>query len=94
MKRFRLTADERGIIERVRAQKAADEQRRKREKQVLRLTVKYIGWLEREGRGSTFSTFVNEFGYDEHDSSQVYKVIEAIKVSLREAVMQSFPETR
>lgn len=42
----------------------------------------YEKWLQDKGRGSTFSTFVNEFGYDELDSSEVYGVVEAIRGAL------------
>lgn len=46
---------------------------------VLRLTEEYVQWLQDNGRGTTFSTFVNEFPYDHMNASVVYKsVIAAI----------------
>lgn len=60
------------------AEKANDEWRRL----ALRLAYEYETWLQEEGRGSTFSTFVNEFNYDEHDASQVFKAVEQCRKSI------------
>ncbi len=33
----------------------------------------YAAWLKDNNRGTSFSTFVNEFGYDRSNASQIYQ---------------------
>lgn len=44
----------------------------------------YAEWLEANGRGTSFSTFVNEFGYDEPDAAKLYEVFVLPALNLRE----------
>lgn len=39
---------------------------------ILKVAHGYREWLDKYGRGSTFSTFVDEFGYQGGDATQVY----------------------
>lgn len=45
---------------------------------VLKTALAFYEWCEAEGCGPTFSTFVNEFEYQEDDASLVYKAIMGI----------------
>jgi hypothetical protein len=46
---------------------------------VLRLATEWESWLQRNRRGSTFSTFVDEFGYDEIGADTIYRRVEAVR---------------
>ncbi|MEG0149185.1 MAG: hypothetical protein RR701_07365 [Comamonas sp.] len=39
----------------------------------LKITLAYWEWLEKHGRVTSFSTFVNEFDYQAEDCKQVYE---------------------
>lgn len=60
---------------------AALEKKRKRERVtvILKTAWEYDVWLTSNRRGSSFSTFVNEFGFDGNDSSSVFKEVEATR---------------
>ncbi len=45
---------------------------------VLKVAHGYRGWLDKHGRGSSFSTFVNEFGYQGRDSTQVFHAVQRL----------------
>ncbi|WP_155931059.1 hypothetical protein [Methylomonas sp. 11b] len=42
---------------------------------LLRIAADYLDWLYINGRGSTFSTFVDEFGYDSKLASAVFNQV-------------------
>jgi hypothetical protein len=50
----------------------------------LAVAAKYETWLQDNNTGSTFSTFVNNYGYEEPDATWRYKVVEAIRSALDE----------
>jgi hypothetical protein len=76
-----LTEEEQALIMKRREEIAAKEERRRVKLLTIEIAAKYEAWLQREGRGSTFSTFVNEFDYDEHDASLMFKRVEAIRAA-------------
>lgn len=45
---------------------------------LLKLSLGYLRWLVKNQRGSSFSTFVNEFPYDHLGAGEVYKKVMAI----------------
>lgn len=74
-----LTESERAlIIQRREDEKKAAEARASR-RSALRVAADYEAWLQDNGRGSTFSTFVNEFGYDEAGAGDVFRRVETIR---------------
>ena len=50
---------------------------------ILRVASEYSFWLHRKSRGSSYSTFVNEFGYQEKDSSKTFDLVTKILESLK-----------
>lgn len=46
---------------------------RPNQNELLGVAARYAEWLQIRGRGTSFSTFVNEFGYEEPDCSNVYQ---------------------
>jgi len=42
---------------------------------MLRIVADYSDWLDSKGRLTSFSTFVNEFGYEERDCKSVYEIV-------------------
>lgn len=42
---------------------------------ILKVSYGYQEWLDRYGRGSSFSTFVNEFGYQGRDATQAFSAV-------------------
>ena len=73
-----LTKAEKEIILQLRK----DDEYRRRMKELylsrLKTAYEFAKWMEERGVGSTFSTFCNEFGYDELDASGVYEVVSDI----------------
>lgn len=70
-----LADDELKIIQEHRAKKAKIEHQFKMQTKALNIAVDYITWLKTHKRITTFSTFVDEFGYEEEDCSFMYKVV-------------------
>lgn len=78
MNDLNLSQDEINLILRNRAiaeQKRKDYEFRKR---AIKTAYEWLEWSEKEGMGLTFSTFVDDFGFDELGASQYYKAITAI----------------
>jgi hypothetical protein len=48
---------------------------------VLKIAGNYESWLQANGRGSSFSTFVDEFGFDEHGASEFFRRVEKVRVA-------------
>jgi hypothetical protein len=76
-----LTEEEQNLILKRREEIAALEETRRVKLLTLETAAKYEAWLQQEGRGSTFSTFVDEFGYDEHDASSMFKRVEVLRAA-------------
>lgn len=73
-----LTDDEVKLIENNRAKKAQQEWRINNRIKTLVTALRYDKWLKKNGRGSSFSTFVNEYGYEDKDASDMYKVVKEV----------------
>ena len=41
----------------------------------VRIVADYSDWLDSKGRLTSFSTFVDEFGYEERDCKSVYEIV-------------------
>ena len=42
---------------------------------LLEVAARYAEWLKAHDRGTSFSTFVNEFGYERSDAAKVYEYL-------------------
>ncbi len=78
-----LTKGELEMIKACREKDRREAEERGARRKALRLAADYEAWLQDNGRGSTFSTFANEFDYDEHDASEVFKRVEKIRAASR-----------
>lgn len=82
MSELTLTESEKNVILKRRAEEAERLAATENCKNTLRIASEYFTWLAENGRGSSFSTFVDEFYYQEDDSSIMYQqVMEVINVA-------------
>lgn len=58
-----LTADEIRLIEDYRRQNAEQKANQRAMLHLLKTTADYLEWLQKNSRGSSFSTFMNEYEY-------------------------------
>lgn len=75
LKPIRLTASERQIILERREKIVAKESLKKFQIKALSTASRWFKWSDKNGSGLTFSTFVNDFNYQESDSEQMYKAV-------------------
>jgi len=75
---MRLTPAEKALIISGRDQKAKEKAHDKKTILLLKVAFQYQSWLQKNLRGSTFSTFVNEFGYSSDQTKNDYEVVRAI----------------
>lgn len=66
------------IIKKHRAAKEKSDLRFNNRIKALDIARKYDIWLRKNGRGSSFSTFVDEFGFEGDDSFFMYQVLKDI----------------
>lgn len=59
-----LTPEEQSLIEREREKQKAKLAGKKLQIHILNTAVSYLGWLSDMKSGLTFSSFINEFGYE------------------------------
>ena len=45
---------------------------------ILKIAYEYAVWLEENGAGSTFSTFIDDFGYQEKGAAFMYDNVMAV----------------
>ena len=67
-----LTDDEIYLIRSLRAEQAALAALQSRRMKALDTAASYGRWLFENGAGTSFSTFINEFGYQERDGQAMY----------------------
>lgn len=79
-----LSDEEVAMIEQHRAEKARQRERLDNIAKVLMLAARYERWLQKEERGSSFSTFVNEFSYEQKDCSTMFRMVEHLRAAARE----------
>ncbi|MBK0062406.1 MULTISPECIES: hypothetical protein [unclassified Acinetobacter] len=70
-----LTEDEQRMILERRAEEEHIAKTYEFHTKVLMVASDYLKYLNQEGYGTSFSTFVNSFGYDLKDSSMVYQAV-------------------
>lgn len=75
MNNLNLTQDEINLI--LRNREIAEQKRKVYEfhKRAIKTAYEWLEWSEKEGMGLTFSTFVNEFGFDELGAGEYYRAI-------------------
>lgn len=81
-----LTDEELSIVRRHREEKAARAASQALRLSALKLAAEYDEWLSTNGRGSSFSTFVDEFGYEESDCSLMYRIVQKLRETALEPV--------
>lgn len=72
---YQLTPEEAAAVDAIRAQKAAEEAKYRLAQHILDTAASYYRWLTENGRGSTFSTFCNEYEYEPLDPEMSRKPI-------------------
>lgn len=78
-----LTDEERAMVLKRRDEARRASEARAATRAALQIAAEYESWLQDNGRGSTFSTFVNEFGYDKLGAGDVFRRVEAIRAAAR-----------
>lgn len=81
MNEMKLDEDEIALIERHRAEKKKRKDRDNFALLALKVAAGYEEWLQREQEGDSFSTFVNQYGYQGGDASKLHDVIKAIRAA-------------
>jgi hypothetical protein len=83
-----LTDEETEIILDRRKKIKEQENRELLERHLVKTTAEYIDWLFKHERGSTSSTFFNEFGYesDAYQASYVFRQVEIIRKAITTAL--------
>lgn len=74
-----LNDEERDLILRNRAIKDEARARDELRIRILKTALEYEAWLQCHGRGSSFSTFVDEFGFDENGNAALFKSVEMVR---------------
>ncbi len=80
---FDLDEEERAILYAHRQRKQQERDRLALRLKLLDLAHRYEAWLQANGRGSSFSTFVNEFGCSEPEGNKLYQQVQAIRALLQ-----------
>jgi long-subunit acyl-CoA synthetase (AMP-forming) len=75
---FEITESEKKLILQMRRDEANRKTIQRQRLFALEIAAKYEAWLQENNRGSSFSTFVDEFGYQVADKL-VFEQIEAIR---------------
>ncbi len=77
-----LTEYERKMVLADRLRRVQEQESLRMRRVVLDLAARYEAWLQDNGRGSTFSTFVNEFGYDEIGAAEIYRRVQKVQAAV------------
>lgn len=73
-----ISPEEAQIINERRAKKARKKHQARLVRRALHVALRYQCWLSRNRQGSSYSTFVNAFGYEQSDCSEMFRVVEKI----------------
>lgn len=73
-----ISIEEARIINERRAEKARQMHQAKLMRRALQVALRYQCWLSRKRQGSSYSTFVNAFGYQRSDCRDMFRVVEEI----------------
>lgn len=74
-----LTSEEIALITELRQKKQAQEAFCLETQKILKVAAGYERWLYKHRRGSSLSTFVNEFGFDAPGAGVVYQIVQNIR---------------
>ena len=75
---MKISPEEARIINERRALKAREKHHEKLKRRALQVALRYQCWLSRKRQGSSYSTFLNSFGYQRSDCSDMFRVVEQI----------------
>ena len=78
---MQLTPEEEAIILKLREDEEDRRRRKERVVHTLKVAYEFAAWMKREGRGPSFSAFVNEFGYQPQEGEHLsgfYETVTAI----------------
>jgi hypothetical protein len=77
MKTMELSESEVRVIEEIRQKDEQGRATRRTALEVLRTAFEYERWLQREGMGSTYSTFCDDFGYGAE--SRIFELVQQVR---------------
>lgn len=70
-----LSADEMALIEKRRKEQAELDALRAFQEKAIKTAGEWLAWSNIDGYGLSFSTFVNEFGYQDDDGRKMYMAV-------------------
>lgn len=73
-----VSPSEARMINERRALKARERHHAKLKRRALQIALRYQCWLSRNRQGSSYSTFVNTFGYQRGDCRDMFRAVEQI----------------
>ncbi|MGL6355077.1 hypothetical protein ACSZMT_15265 [Aeromonas veronii] len=73
-----LTGGERALTLAGRAEQEQLEAAKAFRQKAVETASAWLAWAKEDGHGLTFSTFVNQFNYEERDCKQMYRAVERI----------------
>jgi hypothetical protein len=79
MKTMELTDSEAAHIEEMRQKDQAEKEYRKTTLEILRTAYEYENWLQKNGYGSSYSTFCDDFGYGADQT--LYNAVEKVRTT-------------
>lgn len=74
-----LTASEIELIMERRAEEGVRNTARAFQRKAITTAKAFAEWSETTGHGLTFSTFVNQFDYQDNDGKQMYEAVQRIQ---------------
>ena len=81
--RIELTPDELQLVLGRRAEIQREKADFDLQGRAIRTAMSWWSWSDEKGAGLTFSTFVNEFGYDSRDCKEMYEAVGRILEAAR-----------
>lgn len=81
-----LTPAEKKVIDRMRAEEHARIMSKTYCLELLATALEYEKWLQKNGAGNSFSTFVDEFGYERTDQIRVKIIYDCVNTLRRAAL--------
>lgn len=77
-----LTPEEKALILNNREKANRASKKAEMKLRVLKIAGNYESWLQANGRGSSFSTFVEEFGFDEPGAAEFFRRVEKVRAAV------------
>ena len=82
-----LDAAEKEMIRKHRAGLERDRLNNEFRLKAIEVAARYEKWLQENGRGDSYSTFINEFDYQERDGNEIHEFV----VKIRKAATRTPP---